>query len=170
MILLFPVLWLTAVWVVLWNSTTPATLLTGVVVAFAVTLSARAADAHRVDHRVRPIRLARYVLYMLVALGRSNIALAREVLTPTDYTSPGVIVVSLPPSSELVLSVLANSISLTPGTLTLEVRRRPDAIVVHVLHLSDIDSVRDEIATLHRMISMALVAPAHALAPTGEPR
>lgn len=156
-----PTIWLTGLWVILWRSTTAATVITGVVLAVALTWFVTRADENREDHRVRILPLLKFLGHMVVALVRSNIVLAREILTPTDYTHPGIIEIRLPTCSELVLTVIGNSISLTPGTLTLELRADTSTLAVHVLHLKDVDEARAEIEELHRLVSAALV-PVHA--------
>lgn len=152
-----PTVWLTGLWMVLWRSTTPATVITGVALAVALTWAVRRADANRVQHRVHLLALLRYLGHMVVALVRSNVQLAWEVLTPTDDTKPGLLEVRLPPSSELVLTVIANSITLTPGTMTLALQPETSTLTIHVLHLRDVDAARAEIEDLHRLVSAALV-------------
>ncbi len=152
-----PAIWLTGLWMVLWRSTTPATIVTGVALAVALTWAVRRADTHREHHRVRLPSLLRYLGHMVVALVRSNVQLAWEVLTPTDYTKPGLLEVRLPPSSELVLTVIANSITLTPGTMTLALQPETSTLTIHVLHLRDVNAARREIEDLHRLVSAALV-------------
>lgn len=153
-----PGIWLTALWIVLWRSTTPATIVTGIALSVALTwLVRRSHTDRREQHRVRPLALLRYLVHMVVALVKSNVQLAWEVLTPTDYTKPGLLEVRLPPSSELVLTVIANSITLTPGTMTLGLRAETSTLVIHVLHLRDVDEARAEIEELHRLVSAALV-------------
>jgi multicomponent Na+:H+ antiporter subunit E len=152
-----PTIWLTALWMVLWRTTTPATVVTGIALAVALTWLVRRSHTTSEHHRVRPLALLRYFGHMVVALVKSNIRLAWEVLTPTDYTKPGLLEVRLPPSSELVLTVIANSITLTPGTMTLGLQAETSTLVIHVLHLRDVDEARAEIEDLHRMVSAALV-------------
>ena len=157
MIPLGSAIWLTILWVILWRSTTSATLVTGLVLGFGLSWAVRRADTHHERHRVRPLPLLRYLAHMIVALVKSNVVLAWEILTPTDYTHPGVLEVRLPHSSELVLTVVANSMTLTPGTLTLELREETSTLAVHVLHLRDVDAARREVEELHRLVSAALV-------------
>lgn len=154
---LAPTLWLTTLWLVLWRSTSPGAVVSGLVLAVSLTWVVRRSDDHRERHRVRPLALLRYFGHMVVALVRSNVALAREVLTPTDYTRPGLLEVRLPPSSELVLTVIANSITLTPGTMTLALDPNSSTLRIHVLHLRDVDAARAEVEDLHRLVSAALV-------------
>jgi multisubunit Na+/H+ antiporter MnhE subunit len=152
-----PTIWLTGLWMVLWRSTTPGTIVTGILLAVALTWAVRRSDVHRRHHRVHLLPLARYFGHMAVNLVKSNIALGFEVLTPTDYTKPGLLEVRLPTCSELVLTVIANSITLTPGTMTLELRPETSTLLVHVLHLRNVEAARDEIRELHRLVSSALV-------------
>jgi len=152
-----PTIWLTGLWMVLWRSTTPGTIVTGVLLAVALTWSVRRSDVHRRHHRVHLLPLARYFGHMAVELVKSNVILGYEVLTPTDYTTPGVLEVRLPECSELVLTVIANSITLTPGTMTLELRPETSTLLVHVLHLRNVEAAREEIRALHRLVSAALV-------------
>lgn len=149
--------WLTALWIGLWRSTTPATLITGLALAVALTWFVRRSDLHRERHRVRLHHLVRYFAHMLVALVRSNVQLAVEVLTPADRTRPGILEVRLPPSSEVVLTVIANSITLTPGTITLEVDPDTSTLQIHVLHLRDVQAARAEVEHLHRLATAAFV-------------
>ena len=150
-------LWLTALWLVLWRSTSPGAVVSGLALAVALTWVVRRSTDHAERHRLRPLPLARYFVHMVVALVRSNVALAREVLTPTDHTRPGLLEVRLPHSSELVLTVVANSITLTPGTMTLAVDAATSTLRIHVLHLRDVDAARAEVEDLHRLVSAALV-------------
>jgi multicomponent Na+:H+ antiporter subunit E len=75
----------------------------------------------------------------------------------------GIVAVPVAACSDLVITVVANAITLTPGTLTLEVRREPSTLYVHVLHLRDLDQVRRDIRTLLRMVVRA-IGSAEALA------
>ncbi len=152
---LVPVVVLTGLWLVLFGSTTPAAVLTGLALATTITLLG-ARRRRGPDHGVRPLALLRFVGHVGWQLIVSNLALAREVLTPTDYTRPGIVRVPLPPCSDLVLTVVANCISLTPGTLVLDAETDPPVLFVHVLHLDDIEAARAEIGRLHELAAAAL--------------
>jgi multicomponent Na+:H+ antiporter subunit E len=65
-------------------------------------------------------------------------------------------------SSDLVTTVLADAISLTPGTLSLEVRQDPPMLFVHVLHVRDAERVRRDIHRLQQMVIRA-IGPADAV-------
>jgi hypothetical protein len=50
---------------------------------------------------------------------------------------------------------VANAVSLTPGTLTLDVDPDPPVLYVHVLHLRDVDRLRREVAPLELLVTQA---------------
>ena len=70
------------------------------------------------------------------------------------------------------MTIVANAVSLTPGTLTLEVSAtEPPVLYVHVLHLHDIEEAREDVRTLTRLVREALpVRGAPPAATTGEVR
>ena len=77
------------------------------------------------------IRLPRYWLWLAVEIVKSNIAVARVILNPHLPIAPEVIDVAASQRSEIGRVTFANSITLTPGTLSLTVE--DDKITVHAL-------------------------------------
>lgn len=150
------VAWLTLFWVVLWRDVGVGTVLAGVAVAAAVTVVFPPEAPRRGTHTLRPQWLLAFVGYFAWKLLEANVVLAIEVLTPRDYISSGIVGVSVEGSSEMVTTLVANAITLTPGTLTLEVRRDPPMLYVHVLHLRDTERVRRDIRRLQRLALRAV--------------
>lgn len=68
-----------------------------------------------------PVAVLGYLGALLVALVRSNLDMARRVLSPSLPIRPAMVRVSTALRSDLGRLVLANSITLTPGTLTVDV-------------------------------------------------
>ena len=56
-----------------------------------------------------------------------------------------------------VALLLSNSITFTPGTLTVELTEDPRVIYVHVLHFTTVEAITEEVRLLERLISAALV-------------
>jgi multicomponent Na+:H+ antiporter subunit E len=73
---------------------------------------------------------------------------ARTVIAPRDRIRSGIIAVPLQGCSDAVATLIADAISLTPGTLTLEVRREPLTLYVHALDVRDIIGLQREVRTL----------------------
>lgn len=148
--------WLTGLWIVLWRDLSAANLLSGLLIGALAEVARPRRALGLARHQVRPVALAGFVVYFLWKLVESNVVLAREVLTPRNSIETGVIEVSLGPCSDLVATIVANAISLTPGTLTLEVRSDGSTkLYVHVLHLHDVEAARRDVATLTRLVSAA---------------
>jgi multicomponent Na+:H+ antiporter subunit E len=146
-------------WILAWGALSPANLLSGLAVA--VVLLAAAPEARAPFHLppFRPRALARLGWRLARDLVASNVVLTREVLTPRPRIATGVVDVALPGCSDELLTVLANLLSMTPGTMPLEIRRDPTVMVVHILHLDDVEAVRARIRSLRDLLVRALGSP-----------
>lgn len=89
--------------------------------------------------RIVPKMIA-FVFFFLYELLKSNIQVAYEVMTPHYNMSPGIVKVPLEASTDLEISFLANLISLTPGTLSLDVSTDKKALYVHTMYIKDRES------------------------------
>jgi multicomponent Na+:H+ antiporter subunit E len=78
---------------------------------------------------------------LVVATGR----VAYLVVKPDLNMNPGIIAVPLDLKTDVEIAMLANLITLTPGTLTLDVSDDRRVIYVHVMHVNNADSFRREI-------------------------
>jgi multicomponent Na+:H+ antiporter subunit E len=77
------------------------------------------------------IRLPRYWLWLAVEIVKSNIAVARVILDPRLPIAPEIVDVAASQRSEIGRVTFANSITLTPGTISLALE--DDKITVHAL-------------------------------------
>jgi multicomponent Na+:H+ antiporter subunit E len=84
-------------------------------------------------------------LVFLIELIKSNIAVLRVVLSRRPQIRSGVIAVPTELSNDLALTILANMITLTPGTLTLDISHDRRYLFVHTLNLNDPEDVKREI-------------------------
>ena len=120
------------VWLLLTASLQTAELIAGLVVAAVVTLLSLDRVPILAGLRVTPgapLALLRYLGSFTLALVKSNIDMARRVLSPTVPLNPAVVSVRTDLRSDLGRLVLANSITLTPGTLSVDVE--DDRLLVH---------------------------------------
>lgn len=147
--------WLLVLWLLLWDDLSVANVLSGLAIGVAVLTLARLPPVRRLDDEsvavVHPIRTIGFVLYVLYKLVEANLLLAWEILTPTNKINTGVIAVPLRTESQTAMTVIANMITLTPGTMTIEVLGTPPVVYVHVLHLDDIERVRGELLRLEEL-------------------
>lgn len=82
----------------------------------------------------RAARLAAYFVYELVL---SSLRVAWDVVTPSMHAQPGIIRVPLDAATDAEILVTANLVSLTPGSLSLDVSPDRRELYVHVMYLDD---------------------------------
>jgi multicomponent Na+:H+ antiporter subunit E len=148
------VVWLTVLWVLLWGDLSVANVLGGLAVALLVVVVARdVSTAQTSGMRLRPLAALRFAGHFLVELVKANLVLAWEIVTPRNRIHTGIVAVELPGASDGLVTLVADAVTLTPGTLTVEVRREPVPVLyVHVLHLRAVEDVR---ADVHRLRDLA---------------
>ncbi len=149
--------WLTVVWVALWGSLSAANVLGGLAVAAAVLLVLPLPDVPA-EGGVRPVALARLGAVFFWELVKASVIVVVQVLRPRASLRQAVIAVPVVAVSDQLLTVLANAVSLTPGTLALEVDRPNSTLYVHVLNVEEdsVDDVRRSIVALERLAIRAL--------------
>jgi multicomponent K+:H+ antiporter subunit E len=93
-----------------------------------------------------PLKLAAYVLMVIWDIVLANIDVAKIILfkKPEDVRSHW-INVPLDLTSAEAITVLAGTITMTPGTISAMLSADARCILVHCLHTDDPDAVRDEI-------------------------
>jgi multicomponent Na+:H+ antiporter subunit E len=151
--------WMVVLWVVLWGELSLANVVSGVAVTLVLLTLLPLGRGKRGSFHVRPLWALWFAGYFLVKLVQSNLIVAWEIVTPGDRTTTGVVAVPLRDCGDGLVTLIANCITLTPGTLTLEIRREPTTLYVHVLHLRDIEAVRRDIRQLERMAVRAFGTP-----------
>lgn len=117
-------------WLVLSGHFTPLYIGLGIAAAGLVTWLNRREEI--VSEVVRALPgLATYTPWLLVQIVRSNVQVARLVLDPRLPIDPAVVRVRTTLRRDLAVATLANSITLTPGTVTVDIDG--GALVVHAL-------------------------------------
>lgn len=132
---------LTGIWYILSGKFDLIHFGTGVCTALVIAATyKRTADSTR----LRPLRLLAYLPWLIWQIVMSNLRVARLVMTPRMPIHPAFLV--RPPGvvGDRALTVLGASITLTPGTLTIDMA--PDEVFVHALDMKSADDVRDGLA------------------------
>ena len=146
---------LVAFWVALWGGVTPANVFGGILIAAVVLVAAPLPRPSRSPLVIHPFRVVVFAVYFLRELVKANAAVVVAVLRPPSTTTSGIIAVPLSSDCDALITIIANTISLTPGTLTVEVDRQPPVLYIHVLNLTDIGQVKADLATLERHATRA---------------
>lgn len=86
-----------------------------------------------------------FVLFYLVELFLANLRVAHDVLTPRHRMKPGIIAIPLDAKSDLEIISLANLITMTPGTLSLDVSTDRRVLYIHAMYIDDLEGLRSKI-------------------------
>lgn len=79
-----------------------------------------------------------------IELIKSNLRVAYSVIFP-EQIRPGIVAIPLDIKSDSEITLLANMITLTPGTLSLDVSNDRTVLYVHGMHVDDLESFRRDI-------------------------
>jgi multicomponent Na+:H+ antiporter subunit E len=90
-------------------------------------------------------RLVELLGYFIWELFVANLRVAYDVLTPWHRMRPGVIAVPLTISTNAEITMLANLLTLTPGTLSLDISQDRRTLYVHAMYLGDVEAERRKI-------------------------
>jgi multicomponent Na+:H+ antiporter subunit E len=123
--------------------------------------------------RVRPVWLGWLVLKFLGDVVAASAQVAWVTLRLHRPPRNAVIEVDLRTDSDFVLTVVAEMVSLVPGSLVVEARRSTHTLFLHVLDAGDmagVESMRTHVLALERRVVLALGAEtAHLQHPPEEP-
>jgi multicomponent Na+:H+ antiporter subunit E len=117
-------------------------IIVGLGVSFSIALLYVKLFTHKAFEFISPVWFAVYLYVLLKNLILSNIQISRRILRPDMKLSPAIVAVKTNLESDWKKLLLANSITLTPGTLTLDIK--DDILFIHVIEY-DKDSIKENI-------------------------
>ena len=139
---------LMVVWILLNNSLSGQIIIIGLIlsaiIAFLFGANLRIFD----ELKLTPVSLGYTLIYLmvfLIELIKSNLDVARRVLTPSLPINPGIVKTKTVLKSKMGRMILANSITLTPGTLAVDIK--DDTLYIHWIDIccEDIDQATNAI-------------------------
>ncbi len=147
---------LTIVWMLLQNELSAGMLVLGFILGIIIPWSTSVwwPDTPKSFKLGKMIRYSMIVIWDILV---ANIEVAWIVLTlPASKLKPAWIVVPLKLREPEAITMLAGTITLTPGTVSADLSDKGHSLLVHVLHTDDPDGVRDEIKTRYeaRLLEM----------------
>ena len=151
------VTWLVLAWLLLWGSVSAANVISGLLVALAITLLLPM-PAVPVQGRVHPLSVCWLALNVGWWLVKSSTQVAWLTLRPSRPPLSAVLRARLALKSDLVLALGVNLLNLTPGTLVLEIDQARRLVYVHVLDVDSqrgVDRFRNQVAALERLLVAA---------------
>ena len=133
-------------WCALFGTFDLGTFLRGFLLAFAA-LSLSSPLYEQTAYFRRVLLTARLGAYFLYELTVSSVQVAWDVITPMHRSRPAIVAVPLDIEEPVQITVLANLISLTPGSLSLDVSPDGKTLYVHEMFVDDPDETRRRIKT-----------------------
>ncbi len=93
----------------------------------------------------KPNDVLGFVAYYAWELFHSNFTVAFDILTPTHHMRPGIVAVPLDAKTDFEITLLANLITMTPGTLSLDLSDDRKTLYVHAMYITDPEKIRHSI-------------------------
>lgn len=90
-------------------------------------------------------KIISFVFYFIWEMLKANVHVAYDVITPRFFMKPGIVKYPLIAKSDFEINILATMISLTPGTLIMDISDDRKAIYIHVMYLHDKDKFIENI-------------------------
>jgi len=138
-------LWLTLllIWLIANASFAFETVIAGVIISALIALAFAAFARVYSVIRWSPVVIYYYLKYLivfLIELVKANVNVMRLVFSPRINIKPAIVEIKTELKSPIGRLALANTITLTPGTLVVDIKN--DSLFVHCINISSIDQAR----------------------------
>jgi multicomponent Na+:H+ antiporter subunit E len=133
-------------WALLTGKVSVGNLLLGFVLGyFALTLLYPRSEEKKTSYFQKTMQGVGFALFFTKELIVSSWRVAVDVVKPLPLMRPGVVGIPLDAKTDLEITMLANVISLTPGTLSLDVSPDRKTLYIHAMYVVNPDDLRKEI-------------------------
>lgn len=128
------------VWLLLVNSISTGSALFALVLAVLVPSLTNAFWPEHVRIR-RPLLLVPYGLRLITDIVVANLHVARLILGPAARLRPAFVRMPIELRDEFAITLLASTVSLTPGTVSADISADRRSLLIHALDLDDADAL-----------------------------
>lgn len=133
---------LALIWMVITGTFKPVSFAAGFLIAYLILWLLRGTIDPGSSYFSKVRQVTSFLLFFLKELFVANLRVAHDVLTIRHRMSPGVVAVPLDVETDIEITTLANLITLTPGTLSLDVSSDQKVLYVHSMYVEDIHEFR----------------------------
>lgn len=137
---------LALIWLLLVNSIAPGQMVLGLLLGWAIPFFTLRFWPDEVTI-YQPFKLLQFSLLVLYDILVANFIVARLILGNPSKLTPTFIIVPLDVKSDIAISLLANIISLTPGTVSSLLAEDRSKLIVHALDTDNADALIESIKT-----------------------
>ena len=131
-------------WVSLTGEFTPVNFIIGFIFGYIVLWLTIRSEVSSSYFKKGP-QLIGFAFYFVWEVVKANLQVAFEIVTPGNRMTPGIVAIYLDANTDAEITMLANLITLTPGTLSLEVSEDRKTLFVHALYIEDVDRFKAHI-------------------------
>ncbi len=143
---------LALVWIILTGSFTAGSLVAGFILGYLVLALIAASRGQQLGYVRKVPEVIGFAGYYIWELVKSNVRVATEVLSPRHGMKPGIIGLPLDARSDAAITLFANLVTFTPGTLSLDVSDDRRMLYIHAMYLDDGDSLVAELKDMERRV------------------
>jgi len=116
-----------------------AEIIFGIILSAIVGIVARNLFVKKSFRMANPVRWFTFIAYILgpffIGMAKANIDVAYRVIT--GKINPGIVKISPNLKTDLGITMLANSITLTPGTLSVDIDEEKNDLYIHWINVKD---------------------------------
>lgn len=131
------------VWAAITNAFTPLNVIAGFVIGNLALAVVR--GQFNSKYFLRGKLILQLIWLFLYELVLSALRVAKDVLTPGMKFRPGIVAYHLTTDDDVQITLLANLITLTPGTMSVDVSTDKTTLYVHAMHADDPEGLRADI-------------------------
>ncbi|WDE95452.1 Na+/H+ antiporter subunit E [Lentisphaera profundi] len=91
------------------------------------------------------IKLFSFALFYMKEVVISNFMVAYDVLTKKHHMTPGFVAIPIPDLTDRQLLVLSNLLTMTPGSITIDLSLDKQTLYIHAMYIDNVEDVRTEI-------------------------
>lgn len=133
-------------WAALTGEFTPANLIFGFILGYAALwVTQRRRGRAAPTYFLKGRQVVGFSLFFAWELIKANLRVAYDVLTPHPRMTPGILAIPLDAETDAEITFFANLITLTPGTLSLDVSTDRRVLYIHAMYIEDKETFRKEI-------------------------
>jgi multicomponent Na+:H+ antiporter subunit E len=144
LILFLPNVLLALAWVALTGEFSPSNFIVGFLLGYVALWITQRLRGRTVYFKKFP-QVIGFGCYFLWELFKANLRVAYDVLSPRQRIVPGIIAVTLDAKTDAEITIFANLITLTPGTLSLDVSEDKKVLYIHAMYVEDVNEFKREL-------------------------
>ena len=131
-------------WTALTGRFSPTNLAIGFLLGYVVLRITQSAEKTP-KYFIKMWQIIDFTLFFIWEVVKANLRVAYDVIAPRPRMTPAVIAIPLDAKTDAEITLLANLITLTPGTLSLDISDDRSVLYIHAMYVKDVDTFRRQI-------------------------